>query len=170
MTDAVKEARKAAKKEIKHVVEPIVAELFKESISSKVVLSGLSKENPDGMGPYWIAYACIEHLTGVQMLPVTLGRYFPDLNNPFMAELQENADLIISKQRGKYSPDEAGLIYETFVEQVKSSFEEVEVAQHPGEYFDLCCKFFPGKTTTQARKDFVAFQTRQATKIAGAKD
>ena len=162
-------------KQLKEQVRPFVAMLFQESISNKIVVSGISlNERPHEMtpGPYWTVYNCIEHMTGVKTIPVTLGRFFPELEGEFMEALNAAGTVIMCKDRDKFTPSEVEVIYGAFIDLIKESFVEVEVTDSPGAYFDSCCKIFPGDVTTNMRKDFVAHQGKMAmqSEIAGAED
>ena len=167
------EEMKEMKKQLQAMVEPLVASLYKESISGKVVVSGVSLEARQfemTPGPYWTVYNCIEHMTGVKTIPITLGRHWPSMNDEFAAVLQNMGNVIIIKERDRFAEEEVALIYETYMDQVKASFEEPIITDNPCAYFDACCKLFPGDVTTKMRQDFIKFQSKMALQgeVAGA--
>jgi len=79
-------------------------------------------------------------------------------------------NLMIIKERDRFSEDELSMIYGVFVDLIKESFGESEVFDNPGSYFDACCKMFPGDVTKKMRQDYVRFQSKLASQqqVAGA--
>lgn len=149
---------------LKAMAEPLAQMVYQESISGKCVVSGLTSMSGDGNGPYWTIFVCLEHMSGVQTMPVTLGRYYPDLDNDFMQKLQMLGNVIVIRERDRFTEAEALMIKNAFTDLLTEKMEEIKLTSNPGEYFDACYAEFPCEKTEKDRKDFVASQTRMASK------